>query len=149
MSARPAAAAPVPTVAVGAVVLDAAGREPRVLLVKRGRPPRLGAWSLPGGRVEPGEPLAAALRREMVEETGLFVRPGELVAVVELIDEEHHYVVLDYLCEVEGGALRAGDDAAEAAFVAVSALAELGVSAAVEDVVSRALTQKRAAAGAS
>jgi ADP-ribose pyrophosphatase YjhB (NUDIX family) len=75
----------------------------------------------------------------MVEETGLFVRPGALVAVVELIDEGHHYVVLDYLCEVERGALRPGDDAAEAAFVPISRLRSFDVTDAVRHVVERAV----------
>lgn len=129
-----------PALAVGAVVLcDRAGAGPNVLLVKRGRPPRQGGWSLPGGRVEPGERLADALRREIVEETGLHVRPGPLVAVVEIIDGEHHYVVLDYLCKAQGGELQPGDDALEAAFVPVEQLPEMGVTDAVRDVVSRAL----------
>lgn len=128
-----------PVLAVGAVVLDRSGPEVSVLLVKRGRPPRKGGWSLPGGRVERGEGLADALRREMAEETGLDVRVGPLVAVVEIIDEAHHYVVLDYLCARAGGALRPGDDAAEAAFVPVNAISALGVTGAVRDVVAKAL----------
>src|SRR5262245_60272855 len=100
-----------PVIAVGGVVIDRSGAEPRVLLVKRARPPRAGGYSLPGGRVERGERLAFALKREMLEETGLEVRVGPLVEVVEIIDEAHHFVVLDYLCEAVGGALRAGDDA--------------------------------------
>lgn len=128
-----------PVLGVGAVVLDLSGAHASVLLVKRGRPPREGSWSLPGGRVERGERLADALRREIVEETGLFVRPGPLLAVVEIIDEAFHYVVLDYLCEVEGGDFHAGDDAAAAAFVAIPQLDAYGVTPAVKDVVDRAL----------
>jgi ADP-ribose pyrophosphatase YjhB (NUDIX family) len=133
------AAARGPVIGVGGVVIDRAPEGPRVLLIQRKKPPRAGGWSLPGGRVERGERLADALRREMAEETGLVVRPGALVAVVEIVDEAHHFVVLDYLCEMEGGALRAGDDAADAAFVPVSELRALGVTDAVLDVVSRAL----------
>ncbi len=128
-----------PALGVGAVILDRSGAHPSVLLVKRGRPPREGSWSLPGGRVERGERLADALRREIVEETGLFVRPGPLLAVVELIDETFHYVVLDYLCEVEGGDFHAGDDATAAAFVAIPQLATFGVTPEVHDVIERAL----------
>lgn len=128
-----------PRVAVGAVVLDGGGEGARVLLIKRGRPPSRGSWSLPGGRVEWGEALGEALRREIAEETGLVVRVGPLVEVVELIDEAHHYVVLDHLCEVVGGELHAGDDAAEAAFVPVADLPALGTTEAVRRVVARAL----------
>jgi 8-oxo-dGTP diphosphatase len=149
MRVPPAADPRAPVVAVGAVVLDRSGQTPRVLLVKRGRPPLQGAWSLPGGRVELGEPLAAAVRREIAEETGLFVRVGALLAVVEILDADHHYVVLDYHCEVEHGALGAGDDAVDAAFVALTELAERGVTEAVHDVVKKAMALAEGGAGPS
>lgn len=138
-----------PRVAVGAVVLAGDAAAPSVLLVKRRNPPLPGAWSLPGGRVEVGEALHAAVQREVGEETGLVVRVGELVEVVEIIDEAHHYVILDYLCEIEGGALRPGDDALEAAFVEVGALTARQVTTAVHQVVARArvLAARRAGAG--
>lgn len=94
---------------------------------------------MPGGRVERGERIADALRRELHEETGLLVRPGPLVAVVELITDTHHYVIHDHACEPEGGVLRAGDDAAEVAFVPIPSLSSFGVTDAVHDVVARAL----------
>ena len=90
------AAFALPRVAVGGVVLDPGGDGPRVLLVRRGRPPGEGRWSLPGGRVEPGERLAAAVVRELLEETGLVVEVGPLVEVAEILDPPHHYVILDY-----------------------------------------------------
>lgn len=138
-SGHPHAPPPRPVVAVGAVVIDRSGLHPSVLLVKRGRPPAEGSWSLPGGKVEGGERLAEALRREIAEETGLFVRPGPLLAVAEIIDEAHHYVVLDYLCLVEGGSLHAGDDAREAMFVAVPELPSFDVTDSVSEVVARAV----------
>lgn len=128
-----------PVLAVGGVIIDRSAGEPRVVLVKRGKPPRAGFFSLPGGRVERGETLEQALRRELLEETGLIVRVGPLVEIVELIDEAHHFVVLDYLCEAESGALCAGDDADEAVLVALSALPAAGVTEAVLRVVSRAV----------
>jgi 8-oxo-dGTP diphosphatase len=112
------AGTPRPTVAVGAFVFDASGR---VLLVQRGRPPGEGLWTVPGGRVELGEPLAAAVEREVREETGLDVRCGALVEVVERVtrlgDDLWHYVILDYLADLQGGALAAADDVRDARFV--------------------------------
>src|SRR5262245_16381364 len=134
-------ALPPPVLAVGGAVIDFAFAkgDPAVLLVKRGRPPMEGRWSLPGGRVEPGETVAAALAREIVEETGITVRLGPLVEVIEIIEESYHYVILDYACEPAGGALRAGDDAADVAWVPISDLATYGVSKAVLRVVEGAL----------
>jgi 8-oxo-dGTP diphosphatase len=104
---------------VGGVVHDAAGR---LLVVRRGRPPHAGLWSIPGGRVEPGEDDVAAVARELAEETGLAVRVGELLAVVEL---GAGIVVHDYRCELLGGTLAAGDDAAAAAWVTAAELRAL------------------------
>jgi len=72
-----------PRLAVGAVVIDRAEAEPRFLLVRRAKPPLMGSWSLPGGRVEAGERIEAAVAREVQEESGLVVRVGALVEVVE------------------------------------------------------------------
>jgi 8-oxo-dGTP diphosphatase len=133
--------------AVGGVLFEAEGDGARVLLVKRGHPPSQGRWSLPGGRVEPGERLAAALARELLEETGLRTAVGPLVEVVEVIEPPYHYVILDYLCTLDAGsraAPLAGDDASEAAFVPVHELAARGCSELVIQVVARAAAMRGA-----
>jgi 8-oxo-dGTP diphosphatase len=103
---------------VGALAYDAAGR---LLLVQRANEPGRGLWSLPGGRVEPGEDDAAALVREMAEETGLVVEPDGLVGRVR----RGPYVIADYRCRVVGGELVAGDDALDARWCDAAALARL------------------------
>lgn len=107
-----------PLVGVGAVVVEAG----RVLLVQRGFEPMKGQWSLPGGLVELGESLTDGVIREVLEETGLTVKPVELVELLDRIHHEgdrvrYHYVIADYLCEVTDGVLEAASDAAAVRWV--------------------------------
>ena len=111
-----------PLVGVGAVVVD----EGRVLLVRRGREPLKGHWSLPGGLIEVGESLLEGVVREVREETGLIVEPVELIKLLDRIHKEsgpegervrYHYVIADYLCRVVGGELAAASDADAARWV--------------------------------
>jgi ADP-ribose pyrophosphatase YjhB (NUDIX family) len=108
-----------PVLSVGGVVFV----DDRVVVVRRRHPPLAGRWSLPGGVVETGESVEAAVAREVLEETGLPVRVRDLIEVVEHIDHDdegrvrHHYVILDYLCEVTGGTPCAGGDADAVALI--------------------------------
>ena len=104
---------------VGGVVLI----DGRVVLIRRGKEPLRGRWVIPGGTVELGETLQEALVREMQEETGILVRPREVVLVFDRIQREgpsveYHYVIIDYACDYVSGELRAGSDADEVALVA-------------------------------
>ncbi len=109
---------PRPEVCVGAI----ARHGDALLLIERGRGAAVGEWSIPGGRVEFGETLAEAARREVAEETGLDVVVGEVVGWVERISADHHFVIVDFAVTVIGGTLRAGDDAAVARWVGVDDL---------------------------
>ena len=108
---------------VGAVIKDPAGR---LLLIKRGHEPGAGLWSLPGGRIEPGETHQQALAREVLEETNLRVECRHLLGTAELPGTDGTVIdVSDYLVIVTGGELAAGDDAADARWVAAADLDSL------------------------
>ena len=129
-----------PIVGVAAVVIE----DERVVLVRRGRPPAYGEWSLPGGAVEPGETLEKAVVREVEEEIGLNVEVVEVVAVLDRIfwDQEgqvqYHYVLVDFLCRKTGGKLQASSDAISCAQVPFSALAQYNLSKETNEVISKA-----------
>jgi 8-oxo-dGTP diphosphatase len=114
---------PSPEVAVGAVAVQ----DGALLLVRRGRGPAAGEWSVPGGRVQAGEPLHVAVVREVLEETGLEVVVDRFLGWVERISSAYHFVILDFAVTVldESVAAVAGDDAAEVAWVPLHDLSEL------------------------
>jgi 8-oxo-dGTP diphosphatase len=106
-----------PELCVGAVAID----DGRVLLVRRGRGPAQGSWSLPGGRVEHGETLAEAVVRELAEETGLEGVCDDFIGWVERFQEGRHFVILDFAVTIlDTEEPTAGDDAAEAVWVDLS-----------------------------
>lgn len=107
----------IPVPAVGVVCL----KGDQVLMIRRGTAPRIGQWSLPGGRIAPGERAMDAALRELREETGVTARLVGLIDVVDGIfaDEGRHYVLIDYAAEWIEGAPVAGDDAAEATFMSI------------------------------
>jgi 8-oxo-dGTP diphosphatase len=112
-----------PELCVGAVVVDS---RDRILLIRRGTPPGLGRWSIPGGRVQRGEMMVEAVLRELVEETGLEGVCGPLLGWVERIDADVHFVIADFRVELldEDAPPMAGDDAADVCWMEASAVGE-------------------------
>jgi 8-oxo-dGTP diphosphatase len=111
-----------PQIAVGAIVIH----DDALLMVQRANDPGKGLWSLPGGRVEHGEFLADALRREVKEETGLEVEVGELAGILEVPGDDLHYVILDYHAEVTGSPEpKANGDAGDVAWVPLDRVAHM------------------------
>jgi len=105
---------------VGAVIKD---RNGRLLLIRRGHEPGAGLWSLPGGRIEPGETDQQAVAREILEETGLIVTCGRLLGTAELPGPAGAVIdVSDYMAVVTGGELAPGDDAADVRWVTAADL---------------------------
>ncbi|MGB9235323.1 MAG: NUDIX hydrolase [Terriglobales bacterium] len=130
-----------PFIGVGAVIVEGE----RALLIRRGQPPLLGEWSLPGGVLECGEALRDAAIREAREETGLTVEVGEMLGVYERViraDDgrvRYHYVLIDFLCRRVSGELQAGSDAAEAGWFRREELPALKLAYDANDVVRKGL----------
>jgi ADP-ribose pyrophosphatase len=130
-----------PLVGVGAIIVDGG----RVALVKRGRAPLLGEWSIPGGMLELGETLRQGAEREALEETGLVARTTELLGVFDrvVLDNEkrcqYHYVLIDFLCEPISGDLRAAGDAADARWFTLEEVNKLALPQDTADVIRQGL----------
>ena len=114
-----------PILGVGAVIWN---EKREIVLIRRGKPPRLGQWSIPGGHVEWGENLKEAITREAREETGLIIEITSLIDVIDSINRDpdgaviRHYVLVDFTAKVLSGALCAGTDASDARWVPYEAL---------------------------
>src|ERR1039457_2963951 len=125
-----------PIVGVGAAIVD----RDRVLLVRRPTEPLKGEWSVPGGVLELGEKLRDGIRREVLEETGLQVEPGDVLDVFDSIfrDEQgrtqYHYVLIDYLCHSISDEAKAGSDVSEVRWVQEGELAAMGLRESVGQV---------------
>lgn len=130
-----------PLIGVGAVIVEAG----RVLLVRRDTEPLRGEWSVPGGMLELGEKLRDGVRREVQEETGIDVEPGEVLDVFDSIftdalgRTQYHYVLIDYLCRSLGGEPRAGSDVSDVRWVSADALPAMGLRPSIEEVVRKGL----------
>ncbi|HWZ32726.1 MAG TPA: NUDIX hydrolase [Bryobacteraceae bacterium] len=134
-----------PLLGVGALIF----RRDSILLVERGRQPLKGYWSLPGGLVETGERLEAAVQREILEETGLRATPVSIFEIFERImrddsgQPEYHYVLIDYICKVAGGELRAGDDVSRVEWVRRRSLRERQLTEGTLAVIEKAFHARR------
>ena len=134
-----------PLLGVGALIFERG----RILLAQRGKAPLMGQWSLPGGLVETGESLENAVRREVLEETGLEVRPLGVLEIFERIMRnadgaaEYHYVLLDYICRITGGKLCAGDDACGVQWVERRALKDLHITEGTLAVIEKGFRNRR------
>ena len=132
-----------PVVGVGAVVW----KGERVLLIRRGKEPRRGSWTLPGGRQELGETVYAAATREVREETGVDIRILDIAGVVDLIERDgdrvaRHYTVIDVAAEWTGGEARADDDAMAVAWASPDEYDAYALTPAVREVIAAARRQR-------
>ncbi|HXZ37540.1 MAG TPA: NUDIX hydrolase [Thermodesulfobacteriota bacterium] len=129
-----------PIVGVGGIIF----KGDQVLLIKRGKEPGLGQWSIPGGVVHTGETLKEAVVREVFEETHLEVEVLALAKILERIFRDpdgriaYHYVLVDFLCQVVKGTLQPDSDAQEACFVSLNELASYKVVPITLEVIRRA-----------
>jgi 8-oxo-dGTP diphosphatase len=136
-----------PLIGVGAVIVSGE----RVVIVRRGHEPLKGEWSIPGGLVEVGETLRAAVAREALEETGLVVEPGDVLEVLDRIVRDSqgriqfHYVLVDFLCRPAGGQLLAGGDAEDARWVTVAELAGFAVADSAVAVLQKGIEKAKSA----
>jgi len=136
-----------PLVGVGALIFTRSGRRGPILLVERGGEPLRGYWSLPGGLLETGELLEDGIRREVFEETGLRIEPVRRFDIFERImndkagKTEYHYILVDYVCRVIGGELRAGDDVSRALWVRRKELDGYLMTEGTREVIERAYSE--------
>jgi 8-oxo-dGTP diphosphatase len=136
-----------PIVGVGGVTIQ----DGRVLLIRRAFAPLQGRWSIPGGGLDVGETIVEGVRRELQEETGIDVRVLDPIETFEQIQRDDsgrvqlHYVILDYLCEVIGGKVRAGGDATDAAWAGENNLAPYALTETATRVIRKAFAMARTA----
>jgi 8-oxo-dGTP diphosphatase len=134
-----------PIVGVGALILD--GR--RIVLVRRGTEPLKGEWSLPGGVLELGETLRQGVAREVMEETGLQVEVLDVAGVFDRIlpdsngTPQFHYVLIDYVCRVKGGELRAAGDVTDARWVSEDELVDYRLTSSTERLIRHVMEKAK------
>jgi ADP-ribose pyrophosphatase YjhB (NUDIX family) len=136
-----------PYLGIGALIFRRNDDRLEILLVERGKEPLKGLWSLPGGILEVGEKLVDGIRREVREETGLVIEPLTMFEIFERImpdaegRAEYHYVLIDYICRVTGGDLRAASDVSAVAWLPRDRLCDYRITEGTLEVVFRAFDQ--------
>lgn len=128
---------PTPSIGVGGVVFNSIGE---VLLIQRNQAPAKGMWSVPGGKIDPGESLVETCRREIEEETGLLVYPKSIIAVVERKIENFHFIIIDYWAELlsnENQAPIPDTDVIDVGWFSVNRLSEMDVVIGLEAIIKK------------
>lgn len=134
-----------PIIGVGGIIIH----QDRVLLIRRGKEPSYGKWSVPGGMVNLGETLKDAVKREVLEETGLEVEPLKQIEVFERVIRDsddrvqYHYVLVDFVCRYVSGEAKAGDDALETRWVIPEDISEYIMTTGTADVIKKAFAESR------
>ncbi|WP_337860009.1 NUDIX hydrolase [Ferroplasma sp.] len=126
-----------PKIAIGGIII----KDNKILLGKRRDEPDRGKWAIPGGKLELNETLEEGLKREMLEETGLIVNVGELAGISEIITENFHYIIMDYICIREEGSEKAGSDTLELKYFDMQAMDEK-INESTKDFISKMLKSK-------
>lgn len=130
-----------PIIAVGVVVI----KGDSVLLIKRSKPPKSEAWSIPGGAQEIGETVLDTARREVLEETAITIDTPHFLDIIDYIDQDennevkHHYTLIDYAAQYQSGDVSAGDDAIDAKWVSIDDLSEYNLWQETEKIIYSAL----------
>lgn len=121
----------------------------QVLLTVRGKAPRKGLWGIPGGVVEVGETLEQAVEREVLEETGIRVKPIELITIFDSVNKDElgrvqfHYILFEYLCEYISGEVKAGDDAPDARWIPLDNLDSFNIMPLTRRFIERTISERK------
>jgi mutator protein MutT len=130
-----------PLPGVAAIIIH----EEKVLLVERGKEPSKGKWGLPGGLVEVGETIEEAIKREVLEETGISIKPIKLLEVLDSIKKnedkkvQYHYIIFEFLCKYNSGEIKASSDAPNAAWIPLDSLDSVNIMSSTKSFIERIL----------
>jgi ADP-ribose pyrophosphatase YjhB (NUDIX family) len=133
-----------PVASVGAIII----RHDKILLVKRGRQPSKGLWSIPGGAIELGESARNALKREVKEECGIDIRVGPIFDIVDKVTRDrkgrivYHYIIIDFIAKYVKGSLKAATDITDVSWFSPREMAKLAMPARTRQVVLKVLKNR-------
>jgi len=129
-----------PIVAVAALIYNKRGE---ILLVRRRAEPGKGLWSIPGGAVETGEKLIDALKREVLEETGLDIKPIDIIDIFEVIKRDeynrikYHYIIIDYIAEALSRDLNPSTDVSDAVWIKIDEVTKYKITKSLQKMLER------------